>query len=75
MTTSVRVEPEHHPSQAEEGNQYVYLVASAPSLGFQEEKEVLLSSRSGYLLLHTDKPIYTPNQEGEFRMIVLTAFH
>eukprot|EP00057_Strongylocentrotus_purpuratus_P007516 XP_011661990.1 PREDICTED: complement C3 isoform X1 [Strongylocentrotus purpuratus] len=71
VTTSVRVEPEHYSSPAEGGNQYVYLVASAPSLGFQEEKEVLLSSRSGYLLLHTDKPIYTPNQEVKIRMVVV----
>ncbi|XP_072176542.1 complement C3-like [Diadema setosum] len=72
VTTTVKVEPEHMPAQQENGEQYVYLVARSTDLNnFQEEKQILVSSRAGYLLVQTDKPIYTPNQEVKIRVVAV----
>ena len=47
--------------------QYVYLHASSQSaaIQFDEGTPVLLSYKAGYTFIQTDKPIYTPNQEGK----------
>ncbi|XP_063966521.1 complement C3-like isoform X2 [Lytechinus pictus] len=71
VTTTVQVGTGFYRDLATEGNGYANLVVSAPSLGFLEEKEILLSNKSGYVLLHTDKPIYTPNQEVKIRLVAV----
>lgn len=43
--------------------QYVYLKAQFPNRVL--EKVVLASMQPGYILIQTDKPIYTPNSYGE----------
>lgn len=47
--------------------QYVSLVAKSTNgrLIFEKEKVILLSRQSGYIFIQTDKPVYTPNQEGK----------
>jgi hypothetical protein len=32
--------------------------------GMQQSRDIILSYRSGYLIVQTDKPIYTPQQTG-----------
>ena len=46
--------------------QYVVLIAesSFPQMSFLERAVILLSRKSGYIFIQTDKPVYTPNQEG-----------
>ncbi|XP_013420336.1 venom factor isoform X1 [Lingula anatina] len=52
---------------------YVYLVAKSesPSIQFQKEIPVLVSPRTGYVFIQTDKPIYTPKQEVKMRVVYL----
>ena len=60
---------------ASDGKQYVYLVAksSSPQLTFMKEAVILVQKHSGYVFLQTDKPVYTPNQNGMIQQIFL--FH
>ena len=46
---------------------YVYLRARSQSAGLpiDEGTRLLLSYKAGYTFVQTDKPIYTPNQEGK----------
>ena len=67
-TVTLRVRPQdvvanNDPDEA----QYVYLHASSQSaaIQFDEGTPVLLSYKAGYTFIQTDKPIYTPNQEGK----------
>ncbi|XP_070581805.1 complement C3-like [Ptychodera flava] len=54
---------------------YVYLVAKSdsPELTFQKEEVILVSFRSGYVFIQTDKPIYTPEQEVKMRVLPLNS--
>ncbi len=69
MSVTLRIAPEDvvDPSDPNEA-QYVYLHASSQSaaIQFDEGAQVLLSYKAGYTFIQTDKPIYTPNQEGKF---------
>lgn len=53
--------------------QYVALIAesSFPQMSFTERAVILLSRKSGYIFIQTDKPVYTPNQEVKIRVIAL----
>ncbi|XP_027139127.1 complement C3-like isoform X1 [Larimichthys crocea] len=50
--------------------QYVYLQAQFP--GRLLEKIVLVSFQSGYIFIQTDKTLYTPNSNVNYRMFALT---
>ncbi|TSK18105.1 Complement C3 [Bagarius yarrelli] len=50
--------------------QYVYLQAEFPSKTL--EKVVLLSFQSGYIFVQTDKSIYTPGTEVQYRIFSVT---
>ncbi|XP_077986835.1 A.superbus venom factor 1-like [Glandiceps talaboti] len=53
--------------------QYVYLVAESKvgPFTFKQEKRILVSYKSGYVFIQTDKPIYTPEQEVKMRIMPL----
>ncbi|XP_043094011.1 complement component c3a, duplicate 6 [Puntigrus tetrazona] len=51
--------------------QYLYLQAQFPSTTL--EKVVMLSFQSGYILVQTDKPIYTPSSTVQYRIFSLTS--
>ncbi len=54
--------------------QYVYLQAQFPDRLL--EKVVLVSFQSGYIVIQTDKTIYTPNSQGKFNAtLVLKKTH
>lgn len=50
--------------------QNVYLHAQFPDRLL--EKVVLVSFQSGYIFIQTDKTLYTPNSEGEFKHRFMT---
>ncbi|XP_060706652.1 complement C4-like [Hemiscyllium ocellatum] len=54
---------------------YVSLVAECPEL-FTKRRMVpiLLSSKKGYIFIQTDKPIYTPNENVQFRIFTLDNY-
>nr|AAI22312.1 Zgc:103710 protein [Danio rerio] len=51
--------------------QYVYLQAQFPTHTL--EKVVMLSFQSGYIFVQTDKPIYTPGSNIQYRIFSLTS--
>ncbi|XP_056311766.1 complement C3-like [Danio aesculapii] len=53
-----------------EKKQYVYLQAHFPSVTL--EKVVMVSFQSGYLFVQTDKPIYTPGSNVQYRIFSMT---
>nr|BAJ05269.1 complement component C3 precursor [Diadumene lineata] len=70
-TLTVKVNPSDVPDQGSLDKQYVYLVASSPQLKFKQESKILLSFRNGIILIQTDKPIYTPKQTVNIRVVPL----
>ncbi|XP_064641209.1 complement C3-like [Lineus longissimus] len=52
---------------------YVYLVAECQALGFRKESVILLSKKSGYLFLQTDKPLYNPHEAVRIRVVSLNS--
>ncbi|XP_043533926.1 complement C4-A-like isoform X1 [Chiloscyllium plagiosum] len=54
---------------------YISLVAECPEL-FTKRRMVpiLLSSKKGYIFIQTDKPIYTPNENVQFRIFALDNY-
>ncbi|XP_059495590.1 complement C4-like [Stegostoma tigrinum] len=54
---------------------YINLVVQCPEL-FTERRMVpiLLSSKKGYIFIQTDKPIYTPNENVQFRIFTLDRY-
>lgn len=46
--------------------EHAYLVATSsdPRMVLSKESVVLISRESGFIFIQTDKPIYTPDQEG-----------
>ncbi|XP_077987221.1 A.superbus venom factor 1-like [Glandiceps talaboti] len=73
----VEVNPDDLPDRASHEEllrkQYVYLIAESKvgPFTFREEKRILISYKSGYVFIQTDKPIYTPEQEVKMRVIPL----
>ena len=74
VTLQVRPQDIVANSNPEEAH-YVYLHASSQSaaLQFDEGTQILLSYKAGYLFIQTDKPIYTPNQEGKSDLCCLAT--
>ncbi|XP_022108945.1 ophiophagus venom factor-like isoform X2 [Acanthaster planci] len=55
------------------GQQFVTLVATANSaqLTFQDLRPILLSYQAGFAFIQTDKPLYTPKQDVNIRVVTL----
>ena len=62
----IQVEPQDLPDTNSVDKQYVYLVAKSDDghFQFQKEAKILLSYKDGMVFIQTDKPIYTPKQDG-----------
>ena len=77
QTATLRIDPSRVPAVDEGVKQYVYLIAKSlsNSFPFQKETVILMSYKSGYVFIQTDKPIYTPDHEGgcyryrEFKLV------
>ena len=62
----IQVELQDLPDTNSVDKQYVYLVAKSDDghYQFQQEAKILLSYKDGMVFIQTDKPIYTPKQDG-----------
>ena len=71
----IQVEPQDLPDINSVDKQYVYLVAKSDDghYQFQQEAEILLSYKDGMVFIQTDKPIYTPKQDGTKYMYSWTS--
>lgn len=49
--------------QRQNSDNFVYLEAISPH--FTRQKEIPISYENGFLFIHTDKPVYTPDQSGK----------
>lgn len=47
---------------------YVYL--QAISSGFNTHKRIPVTTVNGFLFIQTDKPLYTPDQEGQYHSFI-----
>ncbi|XP_075193121.1 venom factor-like [Anomaloglossus baeobatrachus] len=65
-TANIKVPYEYLSSDINE-KQYVIVRASSPEL-FEIEKVILISPHTGYIFIQTDKTIYTPNQNVNYRI-------
>lgn len=63
---SVRVRPSDLPDD-QDRQKYVYLVAKSDDqrLSFVNETVILMDRNAGFVFVQTDKPIYTPDQQGK----------
>ena len=67
---TLRVDPRDVETTTKHVKQYTSLVIRS-ELSLQEtRKEILLSYKSGYVFIQTDKPIYTPDHDGKFNIII-----
>ena len=66
------MEPEDLPDPTSVDKQFVYLIAKSDDnhFRFQKEARIMLSYKNGMVFIQTDKPVYTPNQSGEYKMLV-----
>lgn len=70
------VNPENIPSIEDVGewrdvSRYITVSVICDSLGFNQDKQVLLSLDGGFFFIQTDKPIYTPKQTGKnFKLVI-----
>ncbi|XP_071846855.1 complement C3-like [Apostichopus japonicus] len=74
---SLYVDPENVPQVETEEDLEVYAklgVTCSPLNNFQEEKDVLIRYEEGFLFIQTDKPIYTPDQRVNIRLLVLDQY-
>ncbi|XP_073445804.1 venom factor-like isoform X2 [Dendrobates tinctorius] len=65
-TANIKIPYDYLSSDINE-KQYVIVHASSPQL-FNIEKVILVSPHTGYIFIQTDKPIYTPNQNVNYRI-------
>uniref|UniRef100_A0A8C5UFS0 Complement C5 n=1 Tax=Malurus cyaneus samueli TaxID=2593467 RepID=A0A8C5UFS0_9PASS len=66
--TTLTVQPSDLP-RTDNSDKYVYLEAVSPH--FTRFKKVPVSYENGFLFIHTDKPIYTPDQSVKIRVYSL----
>ena len=66
----LRVDPKDVETTGKHVKQYTSLVVKSELSLQQTRKEILLSYKSGYVFIQTDKPIYTPDHNGKFNIII-----
>ncbi|XP_038046262.1 complement C3-like [Patiria miniata] len=61
------------PQQDTSKQQFITLVATAntPQLQINDRRTILLSYQSGFVFIQTDKPLYTPTQRVDIRVVAL----
>ena len=66
------MKPEDLPDPTSVDKQFVYLIAKSDDnhFRFQKEARIMLSYKNGMVFIQTDKPVYTPNQSGEYNVLV-----
>ncbi|KFP32463.1 Complement C5, partial [Colius striatus] len=67
-SVTLRLQPADLP-RAESSDTYVYLEAVSPH--FTRFKKIPVSFENGFLFIHTDKPVYTPDQSVKVRVYSL----
>ncbi|XP_022103653.1 complement C3-like [Acanthaster planci] len=67
------IERSQLPQRPTRGREFVTLVASSssPLLTFQNQQVILMSYQASFVFIQTDKPLYTPNQRVDIRVVAL----
>ncbi|XP_071802059.1 complement C3-like isoform X1 [Asterias amurensis] len=70
---TMRIDRSELPVLQSTGHEFITLVvqSDSPILSFQDSKPILLSMKSGFVFIQTDKPLYTPSQTVDIRIVVL----
>ncbi|XP_071477322.1 A.superbus venom factor 1-like [Diadema antillarum] len=71
VTTTIRVEPRYLPAHVAQHHVKLGVRSQSPSYPFQDEQRVLVTFKSGFVFIRTDKPIYVPNSEVKTHVISL----
>ncbi|XP_038046850.1 complement C3-like isoform X2 [Patiria miniata] len=69
----LRIRRDQLPQLQTSGQQFVTLVASANTaqLSIDDRRVILLSYQAGFVFIQTDKPLYTPKQRVDIRVVAL----
>lgn len=66
----LQVQPTDLP-RTDNSDKYLYLEAVSPH--FTKFKKIPVSYENGFLFIHTDKPVYTPDQSGKLYVFLLAG--
>ncbi|XP_033643191.1 complement C3-like [Asterias rubens] len=70
---SIKISRDQLPGEDTKTNKFITLVveSSSPEIQFESRQPILLSMKSGFVFIQTDKPLYTPSQRVDIRIITL----
>ncbi len=70
---SIKISRDQLPDEDTKSNKFITLVVESrsPHIQFENRQPILLSYKSGFVFIQTDKPLYTPSQRVDIRIITL----